>query len=162
MKQSEFQVKAVGQVRLVGQEGARLEIFKKHAAALEGIRGFSHLWVLCWFDQVDREALRAQTTCEKPYVNGPERLGIWATRSPVRPNPIAMTPVPVIEVDVTKGLVRVPFIDAEDGTPILDLKPYHPAVDRIRQLAVPNWCQHWPDWYEDSATFDWSTALNCP
>jgi tRNA (Thr-GGU) A37 N-methylase len=43
----------------------------------------------------------------------------------------------------------------EDGTPILDLKPYQPAADRIRDVTVPAWCAHWPQWYEDSAIFDW-------
>jgi hypothetical protein len=58
-----------------------------------------------------------------------------------------------------EGIVRVPFMDAEDGTPILDIKPYHPSVDRIREVRVPAWCATWPQWYEDSATFDWGGAV---
>jgi tRNA (Thr-GGU) A37 N-methylase len=67
--------------------------------------------------------------------------------------------VAVISVDVEKGLVIVPWIDAEDGTPILDIKPYHPSSDRIRDVTMPKWCQHWPQWYEDSGEFDWSAEF---
>jgi tRNA (Thr-GGU) A37 N-methylase len=62
-------------------------------------------------------------------------------------------------VDVEKGLIVVPWIDAEDGTPILDIKPYHPSTDRIREVKMPRWCQHWPQWYEDSGEFDWSAEF---
>jgi tRNA (adenine37-N6)-methyltransferase len=161
MQKTELAVQPVGYVRLAA-DGVRLEMVQDYASALEGLAGFSHLWVLFWCDRVDREALRRRTTCEKPYVKGPERLGLWATRSPVRPNPIAITPVSVIEVDVARGLVRVPYLDAEEGTPILDLKPYHPSVDRIRQAATPEWCRHWPQFSEDSAAFDWSSEIHCP
>jgi tRNA (Thr-GGU) A37 N-methylase len=102
---------------------------------------------------------REMTIAEQPYRNAPVAIGIFATRSPARPNPIALTPVPVISVDVADGIVRVPFIDAEDGTPILDIKPYHPAVDRIRDVRTPAWCSSWPEWYEDSATFDWGSVF---
>jgi tRNA (adenine37-N6)-methyltransferase len=156
-----FSIKAVGRVRVDG-DGTRLEIAKEWAPALEGLNGFSHLWVVFWCDRVDDAKLREQTACERPYAKGPERLGIWATRSPLRPNPIAITPVAITHVDVERGIVRLPFIDAEDGTPVLDLKPYHPAIDRVRDVATPGWCAHWPKWYEDSATFNWAAELNCP
>jgi tRNA-Thr(GGU) m(6)t(6)A37 methyltransferase TsaA len=157
----EFNVRAVGHVHIDGDD-ASLKILKEYAGALEGVEGFSHVWVVFWCDRVDRDALRNRTICEKPYVKGPDRLGLWATRSEVRPNPIAITPVPVISVDVVNGIIRIPFIDAEDGTPILDIKPYHPTIDRIRNTNRPDWCRHWPEWYEDSAGFDWSAEFNCP
>jgi tRNA (Thr-GGU) A37 N-methylase len=67
--------------------------------------------------------------------------------------------VQVLALDAGAGIIRVPFIDAEDGTPILDLKPYHPCADRIRNVSVPQWCSHWPQWYEDSAHFDWQAEF---
>ena len=42
---------------------------------------------------------------------------------------------------------------------MLDIKPYHPAVDRIREVGVPAWCAGWPEWYEDSMTFDWGAVF---
>jgi tRNA (Thr-GGU) A37 N-methylase len=102
---------------------------------------------------------REMTIAERPYRDAPAAIGVFATRSPARPNPIGLTAVPVISIDVTSGVVRIPYIDAEDGTPILDIKPYHPAVDRIRNVQTPAWCASWPEWYEDSATFDWGSVF---
>lgn len=141
------------------KEGFVLEIERPLRPALAGLRGFSHLDVLWWCNHVDTPECRRILECDKPYRNGPARLGIFATRSPVRPNPIALTAVPVLDLDEEHGRIRVAFIDALDGSPILDLKPYHPATDRVRRVSVPAWCGHWPEWYEDSASFDWQSEL---
>ena len=115
--------------------------------------------MLWWCHLLDEAEYRAITVSERPYRDAPDQLGIFATRSPVRPNPIALTAVPVLSIDVERGVVRIPYIDAEVGTPVLDIKPYHPAVDRIREVSVPEWCAGWPKWYEDSATFDWGAVF---
>jgi len=141
------------------EEGFTLDVDEPFRDALTGIEGFSHLNVLWWCHLLDKPEYRAITISERPYRDAPDRLGIFATRSPLRPNPIALTPVPIISVDVEHGIVRVPFIDAEPGSPILDIKPYHPAVDRIRDTTTPEWCAGWPQWYEDSATFDWGAVF---
>lgn len=86
-------------------------------------------------------------------------MGVFATRSPVRPNPIAISPVPVMGIDEDHGMIYIPYIDAEDATPIVDLKPYHPCIDRIKDVQVPAWCSHWPQSYEESASFDWSAEF---
>ncbi|MBT7191838.1 MAG: hypothetical protein HN916_16810 [Anaerolineae bacterium] len=59
----------------------------------------------------------------------------------------------IIDVDVEKGIVTLPWIDAFDGTPILDLKPYMPVSDRIRDYKVAEWLVDWPEWMEDAAEF---------
>ena len=87
-------------------------------------------------------------------------MGVFATRSPVRPNPVAITPVQVLRVDPMTGTVDIPFIDAEDKTPIIDLKPYSPSLDRVREANTPPWCAHWPQWAEDSAAFDWEAEFS--
>ena len=51
-------------------------------------------------------------------------MGVFATRSPLRPNPIALTAAEIIHTDQEKGLIRVTFLDADNGTPVLDIKPY--------------------------------------
>ena len=104
---------------------------------------------------VDNEEMRQYMVAPKPYKKGPEEVGLFATRSPVRPNPLGMTTVPVLDIDRKNGLVKIAFIDAENGTPIVDIKPYH-GIDRVRDVHVPEWCSHWPEWYEDSAEFDWA------
>lgn len=118
--------------------------------------GFSHLNILWWFDGCDDPASRALQEIPKPYRSAPDSLGIFATRSPQRPNPLALTPVYVLGVDHKSGVIQTPFIDARDGSPVLDIKPYHPALNRVRDASVPSWCQHWPKCYEDSGEYDWS------
>lgn len=136
-----------------------IQINKEYISALEGLEGFSYINVFWWASMFDDEKYRAITTCDKPYKNAPEKLGLFATRSPIRPNPLALTAVAVLNIDNEKGLIHVPYLDAEDGTPVLDIKPYHPATDRIKSVNVPEWCKHWPEWYEDSAHFNWEAEF---
>ncbi len=158
MLQLQPQLQPIGRV-VTGDDGFAIEIDEPYREALIGLEGFSHLNVLCWLHLFDEPAYRAITIAERPYRDAPDRLGIFATRSPLRPNPIALSAVPVVSIDVAEGLVHIPWIDAEPDTPVLDLKPYHPAVDRIREVTVPEWCRSWPEWYEDSAEFDWGAVF---
>jgi tRNA-Thr(GGU) m(6)t(6)A37 methyltransferase TsaA len=152
-------VEPIGQV-VVDDRGFTLAVDQAYRAALRGLEGFSHLNVLFWCHHLDTPEYRAMTVADKPYKDGPDQLGIFATRSPARPNPIALTPVPVLGIDHDAGMVHIAFIDAEPGSPILDIKPYHPAVDRIRDVTTPAWCASWPSWYEESATFDWGAVFS--
>lgn len=156
MDAQEFVVKPIGYVR-AGEEGFRLELTPEYRCALEGLDGFGHVLVLWWCHLYDeyREVLEVP----QPYTRGPEVMGIFATRAPVRPNPIAVTVAEVQRVDQAQGIIYLPYMDAEDGTPILDIKPYHPSDDRVRDIARPAWCAHWPAWFEDSASFDWDAEF---
>ena len=158
MSDQRFELRPIGGV-ISDDAGFALHIDEPFREALLGLAGFSHLNVLWWCHLLDEPEYRAITVSERPYRDAPDQLGIFATRSPVRPNPIALTAVPVLSIDVERGVVRIPNIDAEVGTPVLDIKPYHPAVDRIREVSVPEWCGGWPQWYEDSATFDWGAVF---
>lgn len=104
------------------------------AEALEGITGFSHVWVLfCFSQSAPPESLRThpQGRADVPLV------GRFATRSPSRPNPIGMTPVELLAVE--GNCLRVRGLDAFDGTPVLDIKPYLPQGDSLLQARVPDW-----------------------
>jgi tRNA-Thr(GGU) m(6)t(6)A37 methyltransferase TsaA len=158
MSDERFTVQSIGHVE-ADAGGFALVIAEPYRQALLELEGFSHVNVLWWCHLLDDPMFREMTIAERPYRDAPAVIGIFATRSPARPNPIALTAVPVISIDVTGGIVRVPYIDAEDGTPILDIKPYHPAVDRIRNVYTPAWCASWPERYEDSATFDWGSVF---
>lgn len=136
-----------------------LKVDEPYRAALAGLDGFGYANVLFWCHGLDDQEYRRVVTCEKPYRRAPQTLGIFATRSPVRPNPIALSPCALLGVDEETGVVRLAWIDAEDGSPLVDIKPYHPAVDRIREARVPEWCAHWPQWLEESATFDWDAEF---
>jgi tRNA-Thr(GGU) m(6)t(6)A37 methyltransferase TsaA len=148
----------IGNVR-VNQDGFILKIRKEYIPALEGIENFTHLDVLWWFHRLDTEECRSILVCDKPYKKAPERLGVFAIRSPVRPNPVALSVVNVLHVDMKSGIINIAYIDAENGSPIIDLKPYHPCTDRVKTASVPAWCAHWPQWYEDSGRFDWQAEF---
>lgn len=98
--------------------------------ALRGIEGFSHLWLLWQFSEAARE--RWAPTVRPPRLGGNARLGVFATRSPFRPNPIGLSCVRLTAVETEPELgpvLRVAGADLMDGTPILDIKPYLPYAD---------------------------------
>jgi len=133
---------------------------KKYAEALTGLEGFSHVQVLWWFDGCDNEADRSVLVNEKPYTKGPDQMGTFATRSPQRPNPIAVSVAEILEIDRENAALRLNYIDAVTGTPVLDIKPYTPSEDRVLEAKVPGWCAHWPKAYEESGDFDWEKEFN--
>lgn len=98
--------------------------------ALRGIEGFSHLWLIWEFSQNRREGW--SPTVRPPRLGGNERMGVFATRSPFRPNPIGLSCVRLeqVEWDAPDGPVLVVSgADLVDGTPIFDIKPYIPYAD---------------------------------
>lgn len=141
---------------IVNQDGeVTLALDKRYAPALDGLEDFSHIQVLWWFDGCDNEADRATRTEQKPYTHGPDTLGTFATRSPRRPNPIAVSTAQAIWMDKENALIGLAYIDARDGTPLLDIKPYTPSLDRVERPQTPDWCAHWPKNLEESGDFDW-------
>jgi tRNA-Thr(GGU) m(6)t(6)A37 methyltransferase TsaA len=158
MNSQEYRVFPLGRIR-AREESFRIEIAKEFRPALKELDKFSHIQVFCWYHLTDRPDYRQVLICDKPYKRAPAKIGVFATRSPVRPNPVALTTVLVLSIDHTLGHIIIPYIDAEDGTPVIDIKPYHPATERVRDVSVPAWCSHWPQWYEDSAAFDWAAEF---
>lgn len=104
----------------------------RNADALRGLEGFSHLWILWIFSENVRDTWKA--TVRPPRLGGNKRLGVFATRSSFRPNPIAMSCVKIEEVrlDGPEGPeIVVSGADLMDGTPIVDIKPYLPYADSV-------------------------------
>lgn len=102
----------------------------RNADALRGIEGFSHLWLIWQFSGAVRETW--SPTVRPPRLGGNERMGVFATRSPFRPNPIGLSSVRLEGVgqDVEFGpVLYVSGADLMDGTPIYDIKPYLPYAD---------------------------------
>jgi tRNA-Thr(GGU) m(6)t(6)A37 methyltransferase TsaA len=161
MAAAEFIMRPIGYVRV--RDGAfRIEIASEYLPALKELDTFSHINVFWWCHLHDGESDRKNLLCKQPYKNGPSEIGVFATRSEFRPNPIALTIVSVLHIDHENGIIFIPYIDAEEGTPVIDLKPYQPSIDRVRDVSVPDWCEHWPEWYEDSAGFDWEAEFTFP
>lgn len=98
--------------------------------ALRGLEEFSHLWLVWVFDQAVRKAW--SPTVRPPRLGGNRRMGVFATRSPFRPNPIALSSVKLAGVRQTAEygpVLHIRGADLMDGTPILDIKPYIPYAD---------------------------------
>lgn len=104
--------------------------------ALRGLEGFSHLWLIWVFDR----AARAQwsPTVRPPRLGGNARVGVFATRSPFRPNPVGLSVVELAGIEETADrgpVLHIRGADLMDGTPVLDIKPYLPYADCIPEAA---------------------------
>lgn len=98
--------------------------------ALRGIEEYSHLWILWKFSEVFMDDWKP--TVRPPRLGGNQRVGVFATRSPFRPNPIGLSCVKLDKVEITEKYGPVLYVtgaDLMDGTPIFDIKPYLPYVD---------------------------------
>lgn len=98
--------------------------------ALRGLDGYTHLWLLWQFS----EAVRSEwsPTVRPPRLGGNKRMGVFASRSPFRPNPIGLSSVKIVSIDLntSKGpIIEVAGADLLDGTPIYDIKPYLAYTD---------------------------------
>ena len=108
----------------------------RNADALRGIGGFSHIWLIWQFSKALREDW--SPTVRPPRLGGNERLGVFATRSPFRPNALGLSCVRLLGLEQDRDLgpvLRVAGADLVDGTPIFDIKPYLPYAD-CRQSAT--------------------------
>ena len=90
--------------------------------ALRGLDGFSHLWLI-WGFSANRHG-EWQPTVRPPRLGGNERMGVFATRSPYRPNPLGLSCVEIERIDMDAATIYVRGADLMDGTPIYDIKPY--------------------------------------
>ena len=103
----------------------------RNADALRGLEGFSHLWLI-WEFSANSSKRDWQPTVRPPRLGGNERMGVFATRSPFRPNPLGLSCVEIesIEPDTPDGpLIHVRGADLMDGTPVYDIKPYIKYAD---------------------------------
>ena len=102
----------------------------RNADALRGLDGFSHLWIIWQFSEAVRSGW--SPTVRPPRLGGNTRMGVFATRSPFRPNNLGLSCVKLLGVEMTKDLgpvIHVSGADLMDGTPIFDIKPYIPYGD---------------------------------
>lgn len=108
-------------------------IDKDYAKGLDGIEDYSHIIVVYWMDQEQKCHLKhhPQGRTDVPYG------GIFACRCPQRPNPIAMSTIPLLE---RKGnVLKVKGLDILNNTQILDIKPYWPQYDKVQKAKIPSW-----------------------
>ena len=109
-------------------EICEIEISGRYREGLKHIDGFSHLILLYWFHSAKDYSLLVKT----PWHS--ELHGLFATRSPNRPNPIGFSVVELIEIDGNR--LKVKGLDALEGTPLLDIKPYLPEIDAKLDVRI--------------------------
>ncbi|MGA3288963.1 MAG: tRNA (N6-threonylcarbamoyladenosine(37)-N6)-methyltransferase TrmO [Candidatus Bathyarchaeia archaeon] len=103
--------------------------------ALDGVDGFSHLFVLFWLNQISNKQRMTLKVHPRGRMDMP-LLGVFATRTNLRPNPIGLTLVELLKVE--GNILTVRGLDAVDGTPILDIKPFD-SWDNAEKARVPDW-----------------------
>jgi len=131
-----FYLKSVGIIRKA-DEKVWIEIFDEYQDALLGLEGFSHIYVLYWFDQNDR-AEKRRTLQVHPRKDPANPLtGVFATHSPQRPNLIALTLCKVESIIGNK--IQIEEIDAYDGSPVIDIKCYIPVSVKDADVLLPDW-----------------------
>ena len=96
--------------------------------ALRGLEGFDYIW-LVWEFSLNEKADGPQLTVRPPRLGGNTRVGVFASRSPFRPNRLGLSSVRIAGIDPGRGVIRVLGADLADGTPIYDIKPYVPYAD---------------------------------
>lgn len=143
-------VYSIGNIRKIKGEFF-IQVFKDFELYFQQLKGYSHIKIFWWFHRFDKDKYRRITECEPPYENAP-RTGVFASRSPVRPNPIALTTARIINFDKALGRIRISDLDCFDNTPLIKIEPYIPSKDLVSDFKVPKWLAHWPEWLDDRET----------
>jgi tRNA-Thr(GGU) m(6)t(6)A37 methyltransferase TsaA len=127
-------------IGVVEKDTSRIKIYPEFCEGIEGLKGYSHIIVLYWFHQRDsNEERKVLKVVPRKHPGAPE-VGVFSSRSPSRPNPIGFC---VAELqDIKDCTLIVSGLDAFEGSPIIDIKPYLPKADSIPDAKVPEWTRH--------------------
>ena len=143
-----FDVKVNGELRWIGlvdragELEARINVFPEFCSGLRGIEEFSHMFILYWAHlRTSEEERRTLLVIPKRHSVKSE-VGVFASRSPTRPNPIGLSVVELVKVE--GGLITVRGLDAFEGSPVIDIKPYIPRADSVSDARAPDWTLHGP------------------
>jgi tRNA-Thr(GGU) m(6)t(6)A37 methyltransferase TsaA len=132
----------IGFVEKGDEQEDKVRVFPEFCAGLRGIGDFSHLIVLYWLHLRDCEKeRRALLVFPRRHAVSVE-TGVFACRSPSRPNPIGLCVVSLLKIE--KCVLTVKGLDALDGSPIIDIKPYIPRADSFPDARVPEWTSRGP------------------
>ncbi|MFX0115327.1 MAG: tRNA (N6-threonylcarbamoyladenosine(37)-N6)-methyltransferase TrmO [Candidatus Hodarchaeota archaeon] len=139
-----YTIRPIGFVRKAENDEPYLEILPEYEKGLYRLETISHIFILWWFHERDTPEDRV-ASIDVPRVRDsitpPEEMGNLATRSPSRPNPIGLTLVKIIQIDGPR--IYVDELEAFEGTPVIDIKPYLPNGDRVDEsVFLPKWFEH--------------------
>ncbi len=137
---SSFGIHQIGIVR-IEQEACYIELSQLYTTGLRHIDQFSHIFVLWWISMRDNPQDRSQMLATPPRLEVSIETGVFSSRSPTRPNPIGLTKVKLLKVENNR--LYIDRIDALDGTPVLDIKPYLPGDSVSKEsIKLPEWFEH--------------------
>ncbi len=131
-----FEMRPVGTIEKT-EESTCIRIREEYADALLGLDGWSHVNVLYWFDRNDEPRRRRILRVHPRGKQENPLTGVFACRAPVRPNLIALSVCRILGVE--GSVVTIDEIDAFDGTPVVDLKPFTPSDLKAEDVRVPEW-----------------------
>jgi tRNA-Thr(GGU) m(6)t(6)A37 methyltransferase TsaA len=143
--QSEISIRPIGHVvsgvkrqtdEAWGEVVSRIVVLPPYRPGLQGLDQFSHVLVVTWLHEAAFDPGKHLVRRPRGLATMPE-VGIFAQRSKDRPNLIGITAVALVSVE--RDGITVRGLDAIDGTPVLDIKPYYPVYDRVPDAAVPEW-----------------------
>ncbi|TFG34784.1 tRNA (N6-threonylcarbamoyladenosine(37)-N6)-methyltransferase TrmO [Candidatus Thorarchaeota archaeon] len=133
-----YSILPIGHIEKNGSE-VSLVISKAYWDATTHLELFSHVIILWWIDGRDNPLDRQTILVTPSKKKGLEQSGVFACRSPARPNPIGLTVVKIEGIDPIDNRIIVDHMDANSGSPIIDIKPYLPSSDRVENAKVPPW-----------------------
>jgi len=132
----EGKLKFIGIVEDAG-ELSKVKIFPGFCAGLQRLNDFSHLIILYWFHLRDDEKERSILKVVPRRHPGAPQVGVFASRSPSRPNPIGLCVTELVKIE--ECTLTIKGLDALQNSPIIDIKPYIPGADSIPKARVPEW-----------------------
>lgn len=134
-----FKVVPIGVVESANRL-ARIRIFSDYCDGLFRLNEFSHVVVLYWFHERDNEKERCVLRVVPKRHRARQEVGVFASRSPSRPNPVGLCVVRLVKV--AGCVLTVEGLDAFVGSPVIDVKPYLPRADFVPDAGVPEWTSH--------------------
>ena len=123
-------------------ETSRVKIFPEFCAGLQNLDDFSHVIILYWCHLRDKKDERRVLKVTPRRHLHTSQVGVFASRSPTRPNPIALCVTRLLKIQ--NCTLHVRGLDAQEGSPIIDIKPYIPRADSISNAKVPEWTSRGP------------------
>jgi len=131
------ELKFIGTVEVAGENEARVQIFPEFRDALEGIDGFSHIIIFYWIHLRDNKKARSILQVVPRGRTSGVKVGVFACRSPSRPNPIGLCVVELMKIE--DCTLTVKWLDAFKDSPIIDIKPYISRRDAVSNAYTPGW-----------------------
>ncbi|MBO3808645.1 MAG: tRNA (N6-threonylcarbamoyladenosine(37)-N6)-methyltransferase TrmO [Candidatus Brockarchaeota archaeon] len=135
--ESSAEVRFIGFVESAGEDWARIRIYPEFCNGLKGIEGFSHLIVIYWLHLCDSEEERRTLLVYPKRRTVNVLTGVFACRSPTRPNPVGICVVELLKREECSLKVR--GLDAFEKSPVIDIKPYIPRIDSVEKARTPEW-----------------------